>query len=329
MQILKHCFFLLALGTAALFMPHAKAACTTPDMPKMIDVASVSIPTTLAVGSTIPGTEQTVHVAGNCDHSYESGMEIISCYYGSGAEIPGLTGVYDSGVPGVGVALMNDKGQRISGGGKTACDSRSTPIGYVSNDGKMSFDFNVTLQLVKTSETVKSGTLSQAQTQFGIGVFGNDGIGSPNTVSYAGNVILHQVTCSVSPKNLTINLGDFPVSDFAVTGTLSSPAQAFNVDVDCDTTVQPLVKITSANGYEPQFEGVIKLTQQSGMATGVGVRMLFDDNIATFDSYVPTQRSANANETLRIPFEVRYEQISDVVTPGPANSIATLTLAYK
>ena len=42
---------------------------------------------------------------------------------------------------------------------------------------------------------------------------------------------------------------------------------------------------------------------------------------------VPNQ--AVANETLVIPFEVRYEQVSNVVTPGPANTVATITLAYK
>ncbi|TCB93751.1 fimbrial protein [Enterobacter wuhouensis] len=329
MQMIKQCFFLLVLGTAALFMPHAKASCSTPDMPKMINVATLSVPTTLAVGATIPGSEQTVHVAGNCDHPYESGMEIISCYYGSGSEIPGLTGVYDSGVPGVGVALMNDKGQRITGGGKTACDSRSTPVGYVSNDGMQSFDFNVTLELVKTSEAVQSGTLMQAQTEFGIGVYGNDGIGSPNIISYAGNVNFQNVTCSVLPRNLTVDLGDFPVSSFVSVGTLSSPAQNFDVTVNCNSTVQPEVKVTSSNGYETAFEGVLKLTQQTGMATGVGVQMVFDNNIATFDTYVNTQREAVANETLAIPFQVRYEQISDVVTPGPANTVATITLAYK
>lgn len=310
-------------------MPHAKASCSTPDMPKMINVATLSVPTTLAVGATIPGSEQKVHVAGNCDHPYESGMEIISCYYGSGSEIPGLTGVYDSGVPGVGVALMNDKGQRITGGGLAACDSRSTPIGYVSNDGMQSFDFNVTLELVKTSEAVQSGTLMQAQTEFGIGVYGNDGIGSPNVISYAGNVNFQNVTCSVLPRNLTVDLGDFPVSSFVSVGTLSSPAQNFDVTVNCNSTVQPEVKVTSSNGYETAFEGVLKLTQQTGMATGVGVQMVFDNNIATFDTYVNTQREAVANETLAIPFQVRYEQVSDVVTPGPANTVATITLAYK
>lgn len=95
---------------------------------------------------------------------------------------------------------MNDKGQRISGAGGVTCDSRGTPIGYVSTDGNQTFDFNVTLELVKTDTAVESGTLNQSQTVFGIGVFGHEGIGSPNNVSYAGNVNLENVTCSVLPK---------------------------------------------------------------------------------------------------------------------------------
>lgn len=329
MHMIKHFFYLAILTAAGLFMPHAKASCHTPDMPKLINVPSISVPVTLAIGETIPGSEQTVHVAGNCDERYDSGLEIISCYYGSGAEIPGMNGVYDSGVPGIGVALMNDKGQRISGAGGQQCDSRATPIAYVSSDGYQSFNFDVTLQLVKTSHQVASGTLVQAQTTFGIGIYAHEGIGDPNTLSYAGNVILKEVTCSVLPKNLTVNLGDFPVSDFVSIGTLSTPAQSFDVTVHCDSTVQPQVKITSANGYESAFEGVLKLTQQKGMATGIGVRMLFDGHLATFDSYVETASQAIANETLTIPFQVRYQQTREVVTPGPANTVATITLAYK
>ena len=328
MQLIKHCFFLLILGTAALFMPHAKATCTTPDLPKMINVASVSVSTTLAVGATIPGSENTVHVAGNCDQSIDSGLEIVSCYYGTGAEIPGMTGVYDSGVPGVGIALMNDKGQRISGAGGVQCDSRSTPIGYVSTDGQQSFSFDVTLELVKTSNAISSGTLVQAQTRFGIGVFGHEGIGDPNNISYAGNITVHEVTCSVSPKSLTIKLGDFPVSAFTGAGSMA-PYRTFDVDVNCTDTVQPEVMITSANGYDTNFPGVINLTQETGVATGIGVQMLFDGEIPDFGTYRNTAGIAQANETLAIPFQVRYEQTAADVTPGSANSIATITLGYK
>lgn len=139
----------------------------------------------------------------------------------------------------------------------------------ISSDGQLSFNFDVTLELVKTSSTVSSGSLSQAQTEFGLGVYNQEGIGSPNTISYSGNVTFNEVTCSVSPKSLTVTLGDFPVSDFTGTGTLTSP-QTFDVTVNCNDTVQPEVMVSSANGYETDFPGVIKLTQESGVATGVG-----------------------------------------------------------
>lgn len=328
MQFIKQSLLFLILGVGALFMPHAKATCTTPDMPAMINVAALSVSTTLAVGDTIPGSEQTVHVAGNCDQSVDSGMEIVSCYYGTGAEIAGLRGVYDSGVPGIGVALMNDQGKRISGAGGVQCDSRGTPIGYVSDDGQQSFNFDVTLELVKTSDEVASGTLVQSQTRFGIGVFSHEGIGNPNNISYAGNITLNEVTCSVSPKDLTIVLGDFPVSDFTGPGTVAR-SSLFDVNVNCNDTVQPEVMITSANGYDSTYPGVINLTQESGVASGVGIRMLFDGELASFDTYRDTAAVAQANQTLSIPFEVAYQQISPQVTPGTANSIATITLGYK
>ncbi|CAM6752996.1 MULTISPECIES: fimbrial protein [Enterobacter] len=329
MQLVKQCFFLLVLATASLFVPHAKATCTTSDLPKTIDVASISVQTTLPVGATIPGTEQTVHVSGHCNTPEDKGLEIVSCYYGSGTEVPGLSGVYDSGVKGIGVALMNDKGQRITGAGGVTCDSRSTPIGYVSDDRNLTFDFNVTLELVKTDAEVQSGTLQQSQTVFGVGVYGHDGIGSPNHISYAGNVNLQNVTCSVLPRTLTVNIGDFPVSDFTAVGTLSMPDKKFNITVNCNANVQPEFKVTSSNGYVPGYEGVIKLTPEDGVATGVGVRMMIDNELATFDTYTPTESMAYANQTLDIPVKLNYLQVADEVTPGPANAVATITLAYK
>lgn len=329
MQIIKQCFFLLVLGTAALFMPHAKATCSTPDMPKMINVATVSVPTELAVGDTIPGTEQSVHIAGNCDNSTDSGLMIIACYYGTGAEIQGLTGVYDSGVPGVGVALKNEQGQRISGAGGVSCNSTNTPISYVSTDGKQSFGFDITLELVKTSTTVASGTLAQSQTVFGLGVFHHEGLGSPNHISYAGNVVLKDVTCSVTPQNLTVDLGSVPLSDFTGTGTITVPTHNTSLELNCNSAVQPEVKVTSGNGYETAFPGVIKLTQENGMATGVGVRMLVDNKPAQFDTYVDTLNKAFADRSMTINFDLSYEQTGAEVTPGPANSVATITVAYK
>lgn len=182
---------------------------------------------------------------------------------------------------------------------------------------------------MKTSDTVKSGSLSQAASKFGVGVYQHEGISDPNTISYSGNVNLQNVTCSVLPKTLTVNIGDFPVSDFISVGTLSMPDKKFNITVNCNANVQPEFKVTSSNGYVPGYEGVIKLTPENGVATGVGVRMVIDNALATFDTYTPTESMAYANQTLDIPVILNYLQVADEVTPGPANAVATITLAYK
>ena len=100
----------------------------------------------------------------------DPGMEIVSCYYGSGSEIPGLTGVYDSGVAGIGVALMNDQGQRIQ-------RSRWRPLRFpqirrwgmsLQMANRLSFNFDVTLELVKTSDTVPQARFLRLRPDLGL-----------------------------------------------------------------------------------------------------------------------------------------------------------------
>ncbi|WP_349357219.1 fimbrial protein [Enterobacter asburiae] len=117
------------------------------------------------------------------------------------------------------------------------------------------------------------------------------------------------------------------MSRFTGPGTLVSQS-VFNIDMLCDQDVQPEMMITSANGYETNFPGVIKLTPENGVATGVGVRMLFNGQIPVFGQYMDTF-TAYANIRSQYPFSVSYEQTSSEVTPGTANAVATITVAYK
>ena len=331
MQLAKQCFLLLILATAALFMPHAKAACTTPAIPKTFTLSSIAVSTNLPVGSAIPGTEQSLHVSGSCNDSKDTGLPIVACFLGTGSEVPGLSGVYPSGVEGVGIVLMNGSGQRISGTGGGSCNSTSTPLGYVSSDGSAAFDFNVTLELVKTSDAVTSGPLSATQAVFGVYAYQHDMIGtsgSTNRIAYSGNVTVTDVTCDVSPKSLTVPLGNIPLTTFTGTGKLSA-SRTVEITMTCNSTVNPQLMLTSANGYESGYAGVVKLTSESGVATGVGVRILYNGQPTSFGTYMTTSSPAYANVPLAIPFSFAYEQVSPEVTPGSANAVATITLEYK
>lgn len=326
MRILKLFSALLVLAGSFLFMPHAKAAsCTAPMMPYTISVASIAVSSTLPVGSVIPGSDETVNIHGSC--TAYSGQVIISCYYGSGSEISGMPGVYSTGVSGIGITLINDRGQRIVGGG-ISCDTRNTPLGYVSSDGNNTFNFNVTLALVKTSDSIASGSLQQSQTVFGVGVYNQAPIGTPNNISYAGNITYKSVNCSVDPKSLTIPLGNVPASVFKGIGS-GSGWYNFDVSATCNNPVSVGIKVSSANGYASTQPSVINLTPEAGNATGIGVQILTDAQNTDFDHYVMVGDIPAANTTLRIPFSLQYYQTAATVTPGSANAVATITVAYR
>lgn len=326
MQIAKRCFLLLILATAALFMPHAKASCLAPNIPALFSLTSISVPTSLPVGSAIPGTERTVHVMGKCLMDQDAGIAIVACYNGYGQEVPGIPGVYASGVAGVGVALRNEQGQRVTGAADQIC-STNMPVGRVSDDDLMTFSFTISLELVKTDATVASGALTPDNTQFNLGVQGQEGIGYPNSISYSGDVQVKAVTCAVTPSSITVTLGDLPLSDFTGPGKIVGQ-KTTDITITCDQDVQPELMMASANGYESDYAGVIKLTPESGVATGVGVRLLFNGQTPKFNTYMTTPL-AHANVPLPVPFSVAYEQTAAEVIPGSANAVATITLGYK
>ncbi|EOC1299822.1 fimbrial protein [Cronobacter dublinensis] len=326
MRIIKFLSALLALAGSLMFMPHAKAACIAPMMPYSISVSSIAVSSTLPVGSAIPGSDETVNINGSCPND-AAGSVIIACYYGSGSEVAGMPGVYETGVEGIGISLVNDKGQRVIGGG-TACDTRNTPLGYLSTDGKNTFNFNVTLALVKTATTIGSGSLQQSQTTFGLGVYQHSAIGQPNHIAYSGNITYKAVTCSVDPKSLYITLGNLPASTFKGIGS-GSGFYNFSVDVTCNDRVTVGVKVSSANGYASTQPSVIKLTPEQGIASGIGVQILTNGQNTDFDHYVSVGEVSAANTTLRIPFAIQYYQTDSTVTPGAADSIATITVAYR
>ncbi|ELY2907390.1 type 1 fimbrial protein [Cronobacter dublinensis] len=326
MRIVKFLSALLALAGSLMFMPHAKAACTAPMMPYNISVSSIAVSSTLPVGSAIPGSDETVNINGSCPND-AAGSVIIACYYGSGSEVAGMPGVYNTGVAGIGISLVNDKGQRVIGGG-AACDTRNTPLGYLSSDGEKTFNFNVTLALVKTATTIGSGSLQQSQTKFGVGVYQHSGIGQPNEIAYSGNIIYKAVTCSVDPKSLYITLGNVSASTFTGIGS-GSGWYNFAVNATCNDPVTVGVKVSSANGYASTQPSVMKLTPENGVASGIGVQIQTDGENTDFDHYVSAGTIPVANATLRIPFAVQYYQTAATVTPGVANSIATITVAYR
>ncbi|MBW8247493.1 fimbrial protein [Enterobacter mori] len=329
MNMFKYAFALIVLLTSACLVPHAHAAttCESPDLPYTISAGTLSVPTTLNVGSVIPGSAKTHTVTGNCSGTLAN-HAVIACYYGTGTEVGGMPGVYATNVDGIGIELLNSSGQIVRGAGYE-CDSTATPMGTVSSDSAQTFSFSYTERLVKTATRIGSGTLTNTQNPFGFGVFKSVGIsGSRNTSQYSATVAERTATCSIDPLNLTVTLGDFPVSQFTHVGSYTA-WKYFNINATCTEEVNLTASVTSANGVNSQFNDVLNLTPGSGNATGVGVRMLLDGVDLRYDYPIPVGGRTEANIPNTIPFAVQYYQTDATVTAGKANTIATIDLEYQ
>ncbi|HDR2754081.1 TPA: fimbrial protein [Enterobacter asburiae] len=329
MNMFKYAFALVVLLTSACLVPHADAAttCDSPDLPYTIAAGTLSVPTTLDVGSVIPGSAKTHTVTGSCTGKLAS-HTVIACYYGTGTEVGGMPGVYSTNIDGIGIELLNSSGQIVRGMGYE-CDSTSTPLGTVTSDSGQTLSFSYTERLIKTATHIGSGTLTNTLTSFGFGVYKSAGIsGSQNTSNFSATLSERTATCSIDPLNLTVTLGDFPVSQFTHVGSYTA-WKYFNINATCTEAVNLTASVTSANGLNSQFDDVLNLTPGSDSATGVGVRMLLDGVDLRYDYPIPVGGKTEPNVPDVIRFAVQYYQTDATVTAGKANTIATIDLEYQ
>lgn len=325
MSLLRYSFLLMMLSLGAFFCPHARAAsCTTSDLPFTLNAGNISVSSSLPIGSVIPSSTETHSVKGTCS-DVPANTAITACYAGTGSEVPGHPGVYETGIEGVGIEVLNRSGQAIRGtsGG---CDSSSTQMGVI--DGNNNLDFTYSVRLVKTATQVKSGSVMQAQTRFGFSLTNGLTLGTSNTSTYSATIAATTTTCSIDPLNLTVTLGDFPVTQFTHVGSYTS-WKSFSINATCSSDATFTASVTSANGVNSQYGDVINLTPGADSATGIGVRMLLDGVDLRYDYPIPVGGSVKANTATAIPFSVQYYQTDAVVTAGKANTIMTIDMEYE
>lgn len=148
-------------------------------------------------------------------------------------------------------------------------------------------------------------------------------------VNFNGSIIDSACTVVNNVANpLTVTLGQ--VSKTAFTGAGSTAAAtSFNLQLtNCPATVSTAtVKFdgTAAAGDN----SVLALTQESGVATGVGIQLSDISNsvlpLYTASASYPLVTTGTNN----LGFVARYVATAATVTAGPANSVASFTINYN
>lgn len=164
-----------------------------------------------------------------------------------------------------------------------------------------------------------------ASSAFSVSAFAADG-----QVNFTGEII--DAACQVvnTPSNpLNVVLGKVAKTAFTGTGSTASATKFTLQLTNCPATVSTAsVKFdgTSVNGDTT----LLALTQESGVATGVGIQ-LADASNTVLPLYTASMAYplVSGTATNNLDFVARYIATADTVTAGPANSMASFTVNYN
>jgi type 1 fimbria pilin len=318
--------FLLVLCACGMSMPaHASLTRPCPVYPSvangMVTVpATISVSPRLNVGDTIatytqsityPGNGSTIFCAGAAYQPLTQTLSLVRFNTPTS-----IANVYATNVAGVGIMMT-------SGSAATPLNPYTRTSNFLGGFTVPAVTEDLTVTFVKTAATVGSGTVTSGaifQRKWDNAIKGNWGL--------ANNTVITPLvpTCSVSTSSVTINLGNVAASSFATVGSNSTTSGTQNVTLSCQNS--PIVTMalqgTRASAAAPAY--VVALTPGTGVAQGVGVEVLYNNNPLTLGSGVTV--SSSAGSTLTIPVAARYYRTGDI-TAGRANAAPTLQFTYN
>ncbi|HBR6963718.1 TPA: fimbrial protein [Klebsiella aerogenes] len=154
------------------------------------------------------------------------------------------------------------------------------------------------------------------------------------TINVTGNIV--DGSCDIDTDSQTINvkMGNVQASSFANKGDISNPVP-FNILLkNCSSTVHEAL-IMFIGKSDPNNTQLLQLTQEPGVASGVGIRIRqpswgdFTDNM-----FIPLNMQLVAAGELEpgdntLTYTLSYEATSTPVTVGTGNAVMYFDLYYQ
>jgi len=310
-----------------------------------MDMGKVMIPHDLAVGQRItfrdfPIPQSANNKPWNC-LPHGGTVEGVILNVKDAVTNIGLSKVFATEVEGVGIRLSRVINDGSGGGAFEETQyphTRSTDTDF--GDFIAASRFRV--ELFKTKPVTGNGpigpkgaTYTQYYSVFGpkksvltTGLFG-EGI----------TIITPSCTVDLGSKNILVNFGKVPQSNFKGKGTPTGDRK-FNIKLNCKAghESQPntiLLRMDATPDLSTNEKGVLKLSQAGpSVATGVGIQVVSDKsgrpvnfNTGVLDEMEQVGPSITGSYVL--PYTARYFQTGDKIKPGRADGTATFTIEYK
>ncbi|AGI22551.1 fimbrial protein [Pseudomonas sp. MT3] len=317
-------------------------------LPQSLDYnMSVVVPEGLSAGATIPGTYRPFTITGACTPDAwvgngapppAVGSTIVACVAsGTASPVPGIPGVYSTGIAGVGMALLDASGNRVQNAQNQQCASH---FGQLQGGGTAPYTllYNLTgaMELVKTSPAgtpVDSGMLTSANAAWLFGVYEtlwvlnySSGALAPSMISPAGNLQISSVTCTVTSPS-TVQLPKVGLSALSRVGSVAG-GTPFNIGLLCNKNLKVGIRMEAAPGVTA-VDSQSGILGSQGTAQGVGIQLLKSD----FSSMPLDQRvdlgNISANGQVSFGYFARYHRTGTTISPGTVQSQMVFTFDYQ
>ncbi|MBU9546413.1 type 1 fimbrial protein [Burkholderia multivorans] len=262
-----------------------------------------------------------------------------------GKRVPGVqyvsngqvSDVWESGVPGIGYAILIQSATGPEAGVKEG----GIDVLYGKAGSSSSFDTPITVKVA----LVVTGRLATGSYRIPTQNIGRytiiDGSGRP----LSADIPLGSVPITVAAQGCKVVLGDGQTVtlprvityDFKEVGATSAVSSSFSIGLKCDTTLAVHATLTDAND-RANMSTALSLAPGS-TASGFGLQ-IFRDKSATPIAFGPESSTknnpnqwlvgtANAYDTLLIPFTVKYVKTAPKVGPGVVHARTLITFSYQ
>jgi type 1 fimbria pilin len=297
-------------------------------------IATVALPTNLTVPR--DGVVGTILYDSNWVSTPDtratgSGTSAVTFGYGSAMiPVPGQTGVYKTGVDGVGIKVA-----WINGTSGTPTITATNTVNWpASNGGNAGYNTygpmgRFRVQLIETGQ-VSAGSFN-LPTKLATGNYGSAEINVLQLSNNATSIAAPACTVQESAVSVTMPVasGRYLPSVGSTTGDTD-----FSISINCPSPVS--VSMTMTDAANPNNVNSTLSLSPTSTAKGVGYQIVYNGGVI---SYGPDSAIANnvnqfsvgtvsTSGILTIPFIARYVRTGPI-TPGTADANATFTMNYQ
>ncbi len=333
MSILCGSMLIIAVTDAQAYV------CTTETPNTVLTPSPITIQRDLPVGSLIGNEVLSGEIVSHrCTNSEPrlSYQEYGVKGYGNYVTSIGGRRVYSTNIEGIGYAVGGTSVSACSGT-TNYVNGQSTIDGNLNNRrncfvngmfGSQPMRAIARIQFYKTAPTTGSGTV--AAKQVGAIILRNNQSTwhSPESTFSIAAFSVTTLACTMNTTVISVPMGTVKKREFNGPGTWPGNANTrnFNISLNCNAGTR--VNLQVDGNAQNASQGILNLNEGTNSASGVGIQLLHKNAPLPLSTIIYQGNASTPGEYI-IPLQARYFQTQSTITPGTANSSATVSLTYQ